>query len=83
MTSVNRDDVLEKVTSIISEQCSVEQSRIDESSQLDTIGADSLDRVEIVITLEETFNIEISDEVADTITTVKGFVDHIMEQKQA
>lgn len=81
MAASDRNTVEEKVISIIAQQCSVDANNIDASAKLETIGADSLDRVEIVITLEETFNIEISDEAADQITTVGGFVDYIMEQQ--
>jgi len=81
--ALEREQVLEKVKQIIAEQCSADPQKIEASSQLDTVGADSLDRVEIVITLEETFNVEISDEAADQITTIGGFVDYIMEHASA
>jgi len=82
MSTLDRSEVVTKVASIIAEQCSIDQSRVEESSRLDTLGADSLDRVEIVITLEETFNVEISDQEADQMKTVGGFVDYIMEHAQ-
>jgi len=80
MATQNRSQVVQSVIEIIAEQCSQQPDQISETSRLDAVGADSLDRVEIVITLEETFNIEISDEAADKIETVKGYVDCIMEQ---
>ena len=79
MATQDRSQVVQKVIDVIAEQCSQQPEHISEDSRLDTIGADSLDRVEIVITLEETFNIEISDEAADKIETVRGYVDYIME----
>jgi len=83
MASMDRNTVHDKVVSIIAEQCGVDAGSISEDATLDTIGADSLDRVEIVITLEETFNVEIGDEAADQITTVGGYIDYIMEHAQS
>lgn len=48
-----------------------------EMSFIDDLGADSLDTVEIVMAVEEEFNIELSEEEAETITTVKQMCDAI------
>lgn len=68
----------DKVKEIISEQLDVNEDEIQiESSFQDDLGADSLDVVELVMALEEEFGIEISDEDAENIKTVKDAVDYI------
>jgi acyl carrier protein len=71
-------EVAEKVRSIIVEQLGVEEDEVKETSAfIDDLGADSLDTVELVMALEEEFNIEISDEDAEKIKTVKEAIDYI------
>jgi acyl carrier protein len=70
--------VAEKVKSIIVEQLNVDEEAVtEEASFIDDLGADSLDTVELVMALEEEFNIEISDEDAEKITTVKDAIGYI------
>ena len=68
----------DKVVSIICDKLSVEESRVvAEASFLDDLGADSLDTVELVMALEEEFDLEIADEDAEKISTVNEAVDYI------
>ena len=68
----------DKVKNIIVDKLSVEESRIvPEASFLDDLGADSLDVVELIMELEEEFDLEIPDEDAEGITTVGSAVDYI------
>ncbi|MCL6639211.1 MAG: acyl carrier protein [Firmicutes bacterium] len=73
--------VFEKVKSIIVEQLGVEEEDVKmESSFVDDLGADSLDIVELVMALEEEFDIEIPDEDAEKIRTVGEAVKYIQER---
>lgn len=70
--------VFEKVKKIIVEQLGVEEEDIAmESSFIDDLGADSLDIVELIMALEEEFDIEIPDSEAEKITIVGDAVDYI------
>ena len=67
-----------RVKEIISEQLGVDESQVTgEASFMDDLGADSLDTVELVMALEEEFDIEISDEDAEKIATVQNAIDYI------
>jgi len=71
-------DIQEKVKEIIVEQLGVDAEEVTpEASFIDDLGADSLDTVELVMAFEEEFDIEIPDEVAEKIATVKDAVEHI------
>ena len=68
----------EKVTNIIVDKLSVEESRVvPEASFLDALGADSLDTVELIMEFEEEFDLEIPDEDAEKITTVGAALEYI------
>jgi len=70
--------VFEKVKEIIVEQLGVEEDEITmESSFIDDLGADSLDIVELIMALEEEFDMEIPDEEAEKITSVGDVVEYI------
>lgn len=78
---MQRTEVLEKVTGIMVEYMGVVEDKVkEESSIIDDLGADSLDSVEIIMAIEEAFDIEIPDEDAETLTTVGAIVDSIMER---
>ncbi|APG25637.1 MAG: acyl carrier protein [Syntrophotalea acetylenica] len=69
----------EKVQQIIAEQLGVDEAQVtSDASFMDDLGADSLDTVELVMALEEEFDIEISDEDAEKIQTVQDAVDYIV-----
>jgi len=75
-------EILEKVCSIVSEQLSVEAGEVKSDSNFQNdLGADSLDTVELVMALEEAFDIEIPDDSAEGIATVVDAVKFIEEKK--
>lgn len=75
-------DVFEKVKEIIVEQLDVEESQVTmEASFRDDLEADSLDVVELVMELEDEFDLEIADEEAENINTVGDAVNHIIEKQ--
>lgn len=68
----------DKVRKIIAEKLSVDLAEvIPEASFVDDLGADSLDLVELIMTMEEEFNIDISDEDAEKLESVKDAIDFI------
>lgn len=73
-------DVAKRVKEIIAENLGVDAAKVVEgASFVDDLGADSLDTVEMVMALEEEFNIEIPDSAAEKITTVKAAIDYVQE----
>jgi len=74
--------VAERVIEIVAEQLGVDKEKITpETSFVNDLGADSLDTVELVMALEEEFEIEIPDEDAEKITTVHQAIDYINERR--
>ena len=70
--------VEEKVRGIVAKQLGLGEDEVtNESSFTDDLGADSLDTVELVMSLEEEFDIEISDDEAENILTVQAAIDHV------
>lgn len=70
--------VEEKVREIIVDQLGVDEKQVtDEAAFIDDLGADSLDTVELVMALEEEFDVEIPDEEAEKISKVQDAIDYI------
>ena len=71
-------DVAEKVKAIVDEHLGVEADKVtDTASFIDDLGADSLDNVELVMAFEEEFGVEIPDDAAEKIVTVKDAITFI------
>ena len=77
---MNSEEIFDKVKEIIIEQLGVAESTITtEASFIDDLGADSLDIVELIMALEEEFDLEIPDSDAEKVVTVGDFVDYIKD----
>ena len=75
--------VEQKVKQIIVEQLGVDEGQVDATASfVDDLGADSLDIVELVMAFEEAFDLDIPDEDAEKIRTVKDAVDYIEGKKK-
>lgn len=73
-----------KVKAIVVEQLGVDEAEVKiDSTFIDDLGADSLDIVELIMAFEEEFNVEIPDDVAEKIKTVKDTVEYIDSIKEA
>ena len=73
-------DIADRVKKIVVEHLGVEESKVVEgASFIDDLGADSLDTVELVMAFEEQFGVEIPDDAAEKIVTVKNAIDYINE----
>jgi acyl carrier protein len=73
--------VLERLKKIVVEQLGVDEEQVTpEASITDDLGADSLDRVELVMAIEQEFNIEISDEDAEKIETIQDAVNYVQKR---
>ncbi len=79
MTENNAMNTIEeKVTDIVVEQFGLDRDKVHlDSKFIDDLGADSLETVELVMALEDAFNIDIPDEQAQKITTLKEAIAHI------
>jgi len=77
-------DIAESVKKIVIEHLGVDAAKVTENASfIDDLGADSLDTVELVMAFEEEFSVEIPDDAAEKIVTVKDAVDFITEKKAA
>ena len=75
-------DTLEKITEIIIDKLGVDSNKITENAKfIDDLGADSLDTVELIMQFEEEFEIEIPDEDAEKILSVRQALDYIESKK--
>ena len=79
---MSREEILEQVADVIVEQLGTEREKITENATfIEDLAADSLDVVELIMSLEEKFEIEIPDSDAEKITTVKDVIDYIQSKK--
>ena len=74
----NPREIIEQIKQIIAEQLGVEEAEVTASvSFVDDLGADSLDQVELIMALEQAFDLEIPDADAEKIRTVQDAIDYI------
>ncbi len=77
---MSQEEIFDKVKEIIVEQLGVTENSVNpDASFIDDLGADSLDIVELIMALEEEFDLEIPDSDAEKVVTVGDVVDYIKE----
>ncbi|HLZ24341.1 MAG TPA: acyl carrier protein [Ktedonobacterales bacterium] len=80
MSSMSKEEILTKLKPLVAEQLGVEESQVTEDASFtEDLNADSLDLVELIMSLEEQYKLQISDEDAEKITTVGEAVDYISD----
>ncbi|MBT4594431.1 acyl carrier protein [bacterium] len=80
--SFSTEEIREKIVRVISEKLKISADEIQDDATLEDLGADSLDVVEIVMNIEEAFNIEIGDDAAEKFKTVGDVVNYISEMQK-
>lgn len=80
----NQEEILEKVVQIVGDQMGVDQAEISaDTSFIDDLNADSLDTVELVMELEDEFDMSIPDEEAEKLKTIGDAVEYVEKQLEA
>ncbi len=76
---MEREELLKKIKAIAADKLSISEEQVTpEASFIDDLGADSLDTVELVMALEDEFNMDIPDEEAEKLTTIGKAMDYIL-----
>lgn len=76
----NRDTITKEVVAVIAEQLNKPVTAINTKSTFEELGLDSLDRVELVMKLEEQYGIEMSDQDAESLHTIDQVVDYLVNK---
>jgi len=80
---MDRAELLKKIKSIVSDKLSISEEQVtEEASFIDDLGADSLDTVELVMALEDEFDLDIPDDEAEKLTTVGKAMDFVLSNIQ-
>lgn len=77
-------EIYEKVRAIVVEKLEIEPEQVNPVANFtEDLGADSLDTVELVMAMEEAFNIEIPDQTAETLLTVQHIIDYVSQKVES
>jgi len=80
---MERDELLAKIKTIVADKLSISEDQVtEEASFIDDLGADSLDTVELVMALEDEFDLDIPDEDAEKLTTVGKAMDYVLANSE-
>ena len=76
---MEREELLKKIKAIVADKLSIGEDQVtEEASFIDDLGADSLDTVELVMALEDEFDMDIPDDEAEKLTTVGKAMDYVL-----
>lgn len=76
---MEREELLKKIKAIVADKLSISEDQVtEEASFIDDLGADSLDTVELVMALEDEFDLDIPDEDAEKMITVGKAIDYVL-----
>ena len=76
---MEKDELLQKIKEIVADKLSISEDQVtEEASFIDDLGADSLDTVELVMALEDEFDMDIPDEDAEKLTTVGKAIEYVL-----
>lgn len=76
---MDKDELLKKMKTIVADKLSIGEDQVAENASfIEDLGADSLDTVELVMALEDEFNLDIPDEEAEKLTTVGKAMEYIL-----
>ena len=82
MATTNNEAIFNELKEIIVEQLAVDPEEVTpEASFVEDLNADSLDLVELIMEIEEKFNVQVPDDVAEKIVTVNDAIEYIQEQR--
>ena len=78
---MTKEEILEKVKGVVTEKLNVSEDQVTNDAKfVEDLGADSLDQVELIMALEDEFELKIPEEEAEKLTTVGSAVDFIMAE---
>jgi acyl carrier protein len=80
---MKKEEILTKVKAVVADKLNVGEDQITEEAKfVEDLGADSLDQVELIMALEDEFQLKIPEEEAEKLTTVGSAVDYVMKKAQ-
>lgn len=81
MAEFTRQDTLQKIVALVIQELKIDANRLQENVTFQELGADSLDMVQLIMKLEETFGIEIRDEDAEGMKTLGDVVTYVTQHR--
>lgn len=81
MAGFTREDTRERIVSLVAQELKIDTARLHEDVTFQELGADSLDMVQLIMKIEETFGLEINDHDAEHMTTLRTVVDFVMQHR--
>ncbi|MCU0275859.1 MAG: acyl carrier protein [Acidobacteria bacterium] len=80
---MKKEEILSKVKAVVAEKLNVGEDQVTEEAKfVEDLGADSLDQVELIMALEDEFELKIPEEEAEKLTTVGSAVDYVLKKAQ-